>query len=144
MYLRARFAVFAIFISLVSSHIVAAQSLTSGTISGRVTDPTGAVIPGASVTIENLVSGYKQSATTDSSGNFGFANVPFNPYHLTAGANGFQLAEQDVNVRSSVPIHLPITLQIAGTSQTVNVEATGQDLIENDSVAHTDISSSIA
>lgn len=145
MYLRTRFAVFALLlsISLASHNPARAQSLTSGTISGKVTDPTGAVIPGATVQIENPVSGFKLSAATDSSGTFGFANVPFNPYHVTAVAKGFEVAEQDVNVRSSVPVQLPITLQIAGTSETVNVVANGQDLVENDSTAHTDIDSSL-
>ncbi len=143
MYLRARFAVFALFVSVVSYNIAVSQSLTSGTVTGRVADPTGAVVSGASVEIENPVSGYKQSATTDSSGNFSFKNLPFNPYHLRITAKGFQATEQDVNVRSAVPINLPITLQIAGTSETVNVEATGQDLVENDSTAHTDVNSSL-
>ena len=143
MYLRARFAVFALLLMLLSN-LAKAQSLTSGTIVGKVTDSTGAVIPGAKVEIQNPVSGFKQSATTDSSGNFSFSNIPFNPYHLTAIATGFQTAAEDVNLRSSVPFTLPITLQIAGTSETVNVEATGQDLVENDSTAHTDINGSIA
>lgn len=42
-----------------------------------------------------------------------------------------------------VPANLPITLQIAGTSETINVEATGQDLVENDSTAHTDVNNSL-
>jgi carboxypeptidase family protein len=143
MYLRARFAVFALLLLLISI-IGEAQSLTSGTLAGKVTDSTGAVIPGAKVEIQNPVSGFKQSTTTDSSGNFSFSNIPFNPYHVTATATGFQRTEEDVNLRSSVPYSLPITLQIAGTSETVNVEATGQDLVENDSTAHTDINGSLA
>lgn len=144
MYLRARFAVFVLFVSLVSYNIVSSQSLTSGTITGRVADPTGAVVSGASVEIANPVSGYNQSATTDSSGAFSFKNLPFNPYHLQVSANGFQATEQDVNVRSAVPINLAISLQIAGTSETINVEATGQDLLENDSTAHTDVNNILA
>jgi len=143
MYLRARFAVFTLLVSL-ASHVTQAQSLTSGTIAGRVTDPSGAVISGASVEIENPASGLKQSATTDSAGQFKFQNVPFNPYHLTATAKGFEKAQEDVNVRSSVPLSLAIALEIAGTSETVNVEASGQDLLENDSTAHTDINGSLA
>src|SRR5579872_6519486 len=99
MYLRARFAFFVLFVSLVSCNIASSQSLTSGTITGRVADPTGAVVSGASVEIENPVSGYKQFATTDFSGNFSFKNLPFNPYHLRIIAKGFQATDQDVNVR---------------------------------------------
>ncbi|HKU26919.1 MAG TPA: TonB-dependent receptor, partial [Candidatus Sulfotelmatobacter sp.] len=143
MYLRARFAVFALLISLASYHIAQSQSLTSGTITGKVTDPTGALISGATVEIENPVSGYKQLVNTDSAGDFSFKNLPFNPYHVRVEEKGFEPTEQDVNVRSAVPINIPIVLRIAGTSETVNVEATGQDLVENDSTAHTDINSNL-
>jgi protocatechuate 3,4-dioxygenase beta subunit len=51
----------------------------AGTITGTVTDGSGAVIPGATVTIENPVSGFKRSATTDAAGQYKFANLPFNP-----------------------------------------------------------------
>ena len=54
----------------------------------------------ATVEIENPVSHYNQSAKTDSQGNFEFDNVPFNNYHLSASAKGFQDGGQDVNVRS--------------------------------------------
>jgi len=144
MYLRARFAVFALFIFPFSYNVALAQSLTSGTIAGKVTDPTGAVISGATVDIENPISGFRQSAATGAAGNFSFQNVPFNPYHLKVTAKGFETAQEDVTVRSSVPLSMAITLQIAGTSETVNVEASGQDLVENDSTAHTDINGSLA
>ncbi|MGH9440113.1 MAG: carboxypeptidase-like regulatory domain-containing protein, partial [Terriglobia bacterium] len=52
----------------------------SGNIQGAVTDPSGAAIPGATVTIYDPVSQFQQTATTDSSGNFSISNVPFNPY----------------------------------------------------------------
>jgi hypothetical protein len=144
MYLRARFAVFILLVLLACYKIVAAQSLTSGTITGRAIDPSGAVIPGASVEILNPITGYQQSATTDSAGGFSFTNIPFNPYHLSVTAKGFQAQEEDVSVRSAVPVNVSVTLQIAGTSETVNVEASGQDLIENNSMAHTDVNSTLA
>ncbi|MGE5205870.1 MAG: TonB-dependent receptor [Chlamydiota bacterium] len=144
MYLRARFAVFVLSLLWICYTIVSAQSLTSGTITGKAVDPSGAVIPGASVEIHNPVTDYKESATTDSAGSFSFRNIPFNPYHLTVAAKGFQEQEEDVNVRSAVPVNLTVRLQIAGTSETVNVEASGQDLIENNATAHTDVSSSLA
>src|SRR5580658_9027289 len=66
-----------------------AQTGNSGSISGAVTDPSGAAIPGATVQIQNPVSGLNRSTTTDATGNFSFPNVPFNPYHLTVQGNGF-------------------------------------------------------
>ena len=115
-----------------------AQGGNSVNVGGTVTDQSGAVIPGATVTLHNPVSGFQESATTDASGNFSVPNVPFNPYHMTVDAKGFADYVQDVDVRSAVPLDLKISLQLAGTTQTVTVEG-GNDLIENDSTAHTDI-----
>ena len=115
-----------------------AQGGNSVNVGGTVTDQTGAVVPGATVTIHDPVSGFEESATTDASGNFTIPNVPFNPYHMTVTAKGFAEHVQDVDVRSAVPLALKISMQLAGTTTTVTVEG-GNDLIENDSTAHTDI-----
>ncbi len=115
-----------------------AQSANSGTISGTITDPSGAVVPGATVTIDNPVSQYSRTAITDRSGQYRFPNLPFNPYHLTVAKTGFASAVQDVDVRSVVAIHASIALQVGSASSTVTVEA-GGDLIENDPTFHTDV-----
>ena len=115
-----------------------AQTGTSGTISGTVTDLSGGVVANATVTIHNPVSQYERTATTDASGNFTFPNVPFNPYHLSINLQGFAPYAEDVDVRSSVPIALKVTLQVAGSATKITVEG-GGDLIENESTSHTDV-----
>jgi len=120
---------------LFSANSVHAQSAA---ITGTVVDPSGGVIPNATVTIHNPVSGLERSTTTDTAGNFAFPNVPFNPYHLTVNATGFMPYAQDVEIRSSVPSNVRITLKIAGGTSTVTVEG-GGDLLENDSTFHTDV-----
>jgi carboxypeptidase family protein/TonB-dependent receptor-like protein len=110
----------------------------STSVSGTVADPTGAVIPGATVMIHNPVSQFERSTTTDATGNFNFQNVPFNPYHMSVNAHGFAAYAQDIDVRSSVPLNVRISLQLAGASSVVTVEAAG-DLLENDSTTHTDV-----
>ena len=117
--------------------IVHAQN--SASISGTVTDPTGAVVPKATVEIHNPVSGYDRTTTTDTSGNFSFANIPFNPYHLTVTLAGFNSFGQDVDVKSSVPTNLKVTLSLAGATSSVTVEASGVDLLENTPTEHTDV-----
>src|SRR5579863_230739 len=104
--------------------VVRAQN--SASISGTVTDPTGAVVPKATVEIHNPVSGYDRTATTDTSGNFSFSNIPFNPYHLTVSLPGFNSYVQDVDVKSSVPTNLKISLSLAGASSSVTVEASSE------------------
>src|SRR5437899_8190505 len=74
----------------------------AGTVQGKVVDPSGAVVPGATVQISNPVTGYQRQTTTDAAGAFVFRNVPQNPYHVSVQASGFDTAQQDVDVRSGV------------------------------------------
>ncbi|HWY56919.1 MAG TPA: TonB-dependent receptor [Terriglobales bacterium] len=115
-----------------------AQS-NSASISGTAVDSSGAVVPNATVEIHNPVSHFDRSTTTDGSGRFSFANVPFNPYHLSVTGPGFAPYAQDVEVRSSVPLDIKVNLQVAGSSESVTVEASGADLLENDPIFHTDV-----
>ena len=87
---------FVVLFSAVFSALYAQSN--SGLVSGVVTDPSGAVVPGATVSIQNPVSQYSRTATTDKAGHFQFPNVPFNPYHLTVVMTGFGSVVQDVDV----------------------------------------------
>src|SRR6476660_374886 len=99
----------------------AAQSVASGTVEGTITDPQGAVIAGATVSIRNPITGYQQTTTTDPSGTFRFGNVPFNNYHIEVSQSGFAVGQQDVNVRSLVPVSLKLALVVGNVSETVSV-----------------------
>jgi hypothetical protein len=116
-----------------------AQSGNSTSISGTVVDPSGAVVEGATVQVENPVSQFVRSTTTDSAGKFTVPNVPFNPYHLTVRGKGFAPHAQDVEVRSTVPLNLKISLAVESAGTTINVESSGEDLTENTPVSHTDV-----
>jgi hypothetical protein len=123
---------------LVTAPAGLAQVGNSANVTGTVTDPSSAVVAGATVTIHNPVSQFERSTTTDSSGNFSFPNVPFNPYHLSVKATGFGPYAQDIDVRSTVPVSVKIGLTVAGSSSTVTVEG-GGDLLENEPTFHTDV-----
>jgi hypothetical protein len=114
-------------------------SANSGTVRGSVVDPTGAAVKGASVAIQNPVSHYTQTAITDDQGKFELDNVPFNNYHLTVTTSGFQNATQDVDVRSAVPLALASISMKIGTASTTIVVESSADLVETESVTHTDI-----
>jgi Carboxypeptidase regulatory-like domain/TonB-dependent Receptor Plug Domain len=111
---------------------------SSATMNGTIVDPSGAVVPNATVEIHNPVSAFTRSTTTDESGKFSIPNIPFNPYHMTVTAAGFAPYAQDVDVRSSVPLNLKIGLKVEGSSTSVTVES-GGDLVENDPTFHTDV-----
>jgi hypothetical protein len=129
-----------IFVSIILLFCVQASAQTSsGTLQGVITDPTNAVVPGASVEIHNPVSGYDRTVPTDGAGRFTISNIPFNPYHLTVSVKGFAPYTQDVDIRSVVPTSLNIGLKLSGSTETVTVEGGGADLIEADSTFHTDV-----
>ncbi len=113
-----------------------------GTIRGVVTDQTAAPVAGVSVTLGNGVTAYKQSVKTQADGSFRFNNIPLNTYTLEIVDPGFQNYTQTVNVRTQVPIEQNVTLALAGTQQTVTVEAT-PDTIENVATSHVDVSQSL-
>ena len=120
--------------------LLSAQSLgNAGTLEGSVVDPSGAAIPKAAVTIQNAVSGYRQSAATDASGGFRLTNIPHNPYSLEVKAAGFADYTQVVEVRNAIPLQLKVTMSLAGSLTTVNVEANGATILENDPSAHVDV-----
>jgi len=116
-----------------------AQVGNSGSIEGVVKDQSAAAVANATVEISYPVSGYSRTTSTASDGSFRFTNVPFNPYHLVVTASGFASFAQDVDVRSGVPMSVPVTLKVGSAATTVTVEATGADLVENDATFHTDV-----
>ena len=81
-------ALFAVW-SLACNQSAAQTAGNSGTLSGIVTDSTGAIIPNASVTIANPVSGLNRTTKADNAGRYQFSNLPLNPYNLSASAPGF-------------------------------------------------------
>lgn len=124
----------------VFSSLGMAQSLgNAGTLEGKVTDPSGAALPQAKVVILNRITNYTRTLSTDAEGTFRFTNVPANSYHLEVSAPNFSNYEQDVSIRSVVPVSLKIEMALAGTKTSVTVEAAGADLLDNVPYAHNDI-----
>ena len=112
---------------------------SSGTLSGVVKDATGGVLANATVEISDPVSGFHRETKTGAAGDFHFTNVPFNPYHLVVSAPAFSTYTQDVEVRSTVPTVVEISLKLGAASENITVEASGADLVETESTPHTDV-----
>ncbi|WP_263385686.1 TonB-dependent receptor [Granulicella arctica] len=139
MHTSIRRVVFVASVSLFStfSALWAQSAGSAGTLSGVITDPSGAVLPGAVVSLINPVSGFNRNSTTDSGGHYLFTNIPLNPYHVTVTGSGFSSLAQDVEIESTVPVVLNESLKVGTSSTVVNVEAA--DLLESSSVFHTDV-----
>src|SRR6266550_2837106 len=136
---------FLILVLMFSSAFVieTAQGLSSGTVTGVVADPNKAVVPNATVTIENAVTGYKRSVTTGTEGAFRFDNVPLNNYVYSASASGFSGVRGGINVRTSVPIILTIQLAVSTATETVTITSNAAEILENVSTTHTDVDQSL-
>ncbi len=128
------------FLLLAAGNTARAQSSSnSGMVQGSVVDPSGAAIPGATVRLENPVSGHVNNVVTGTDGSFQIPNIPFNPYHLTVTATGFSNFGQDVDVRSTVPITLEIKLSIGAATQNITVTGSAAELINLTPTEHTDV-----
>ncbi len=106
-----------LFLLFCLSSSIYGQSLgTAGTIRGKITDPSGAVVAGAAVTLSNDLTLYRQEAKASASGEFQFTNIPPNVYHLEVDAAGFQHYHHDLTVRSAVPVNLEVALAHRGAN----------------------------
>src|SRR5207253_2277149 len=116
-----------------------AQGLSAGTITGVVTDPNNAVVPNATETIANAVTGYTRTVNTDADGTFRFNDVPPNNYQIKASAPGFSSEQQSLAVQTSVPISVKIPLAVTSASETVTISSNTAEALENTSTSHTDV-----
>src|SRR6202023_1959406 len=120
-------------ISVVGSLLLVCLSLPSlaqtvtGTISGDVTDTSGAVVAGATITIENLSTSQKRTATTTASGTFIVPDLAIGRYKVTATAEGFKTLVETSDVLTGAVTRGAVTraefkLQVGQRTETVEVE----------------------
>ncbi len=129
--------------SLCVSYAWIATAQVAGTVTGSITDTSGAVIPNAPVEIRNVLTGFHTSVASDASGQFRIPNLAYGNYHLSIAAPGFQAVNDDISVQSPVVMARTYKLTISTTSTTVTVTADTNDIVENDPSAHTDIDRSL-
>ncbi len=98
-----------------------AQSLISGDLAGTVTDPSSAVVAGATVTLKGMDTGTTQSAVTDITGEFRFSLLKPGRYLITVAQKGFQNAERQVQVLVGQIVTANLALEVGLATQTVQV-----------------------
>ena len=98
-----------------------------GTILGTVTDPQGAVIPGANVAAVNVGTGIMRSTVTDADGNYSIAELPIGMYEVRVQATGFQNATvKDVVVEVASDRRVDVKMEVGGVETVVEVAAATQ------------------
>ena len=100
------------------------QAVAIASVTGRVTDPTGATLPNAQVTITDIDTGSAHPVTTNGSGQYTLGNLPVGPYQLEVAAAGFQTYKQiGIVLQVNDSVQLNVTMQVGTSSETVEVEA---------------------
>jgi hypothetical protein len=111
-------------LALLAVSIATAQVGGSGAIQGTVTDPSGAVVAGASVTATNVETGVQTSRKTTDAGFFVLSPLPPGEYTVTIKADGFQtLTQQHMVVVALGTLGLNPKLQIGAATESITVEA---------------------
>jgi hypothetical protein len=112
----------AILLASLGSIPAAAQSSSEGALRGRVSDGTGAVLPGTTVTLTAVGGGFHQTVIADDRGAYRLANVPAGAYELTAELAGFSIATvTGITVRAGVAAIVDLTLAPSGVQESVVV-----------------------
>lgn len=101
--------------------VTGAYAQFSSNLEGVVTDPTGAVVPGATVTLANTDTGVSQVSNTGSKGDYRFVSVAPGPYDVTAAAKGFASHKVSVRLTTEQTLNVPFMLSLSSQSQTVEV-----------------------
>jgi len=102
----------------------------SGSLTGVVTDPLGAVVPNSKVVLTDIGKGYTTNATTDSVGHYLFRNLAPGKYKIAATSSGFRPFEQTgISIEVNQNASLDIQLEIGQTGQTVEVVGTSAPLL---------------
>ncbi len=113
----------AVLVSTVFLSSARAQSLLSGDISGTVTDPSSAVVTGATVDLKGLDTGATQSTKTDGSGVYRFSLLKTGRYSVSVSHSGFQTTDKQITVQVGQIATVDVQLTVGQTSQTIEVTA---------------------
>jgi hypothetical protein len=117
------------FFLLLTNAQCAFGQVDEGSIAGQVQDPSGAVVPGAQVTLVNTDQGITSNTTTNGSGEYTFSPVRIGHYSLSATAPGFSKTEQqNLQVKLDQHLEVPIQLKPGATSETVQVTTAPPEL----------------
>ncbi|HWY45738.1 MAG TPA: carboxypeptidase regulatory-like domain-containing protein [Bryobacteraceae bacterium] len=100
---------------------LSAQSLQTGDIAGNITDPSGAVVASATVTLKSLDTGATQTTQTNQAGDYRFTLLKPGHYLVSATQTGFQNVERPVDVAVGQIATVPLELQVGQATQTVEV-----------------------
>lgn len=120
---------------LLSAFVLAGAQEFRGSLSGNVTDPNGAALPGATVEIKNVDTNATATATTNGDGGYSFPLLQPGKYTLTVTAQGFNTAQREgIEIRVADKLTLDIPMQVVGVGETITTVASAP-VLETGSVS---------
>lgn len=125
-----RFAV--LLIALLLGSLGANAQVNTGNLSGTVSDPSGAVVSGASISAADLSTGYTRTVQSAADGTYILPNLPIGTYTVTVSAGGFESLKQAVSVRVGERLRLDPRLTLGKSSEMVEVKASGVEIARDD------------
>ena len=124
------YGIFAFMLAMSSAGHLSAQ--TAGSVSGHLTDPSGAVLPQTDVTLTNVGTHAERVTKSTSTGDYTFTEVPPGSYTLQVKHSGFKTSQSDAfDVQVQQSVKLDFTLQVGAVTESVDVAATGT-LLQSD------------
>jgi len=108
------------------------QTNTTGDVAGLVADSSGAIVPGATLTLTSLATGAARSTTSNSSGEYRFSQLPPGRYSLSVTASGFEKSKQTLDVSQGAIAPANVALTVGKASETVEVSAGEVPMIHTD------------
>jgi hypothetical protein len=111
------------------SRLASGQASTAGTLSGTVADPSGAVVPGATLILSQPSTAFSRGVTASADGSYSFPDLLAGQYVLKVSAKGFADQEyNDVTVYAGRVLNLNVHLKVGSSTQTVEVSGEGEVL----------------
>jgi len=124
-----KLALFLLLALCLGAQFLLAQSISSGVVAGTVTDPSGAVVNSATVTLTDVATNISRTATTNNAGHYVFVNVTPGMYNLTISKQGFATTKApNLEVKVGQATTFDTSMQVGGTAVEVEVRAGATEL----------------
>jgi hypothetical protein len=110
-----------LFLFVFASWLQGQQTINNASLSGRVTDPAGALVQHALVKAKHTTTNIVRSTSTDAEGRFRFPYLSVGSYEISIEQTGFAVATRSVTLTVGADLHLPVVLAVAGSETSVSV-----------------------
>ena len=111
------------FLCCAGGTVLAQEAIAHASVSGRVTDPQGAAVVGATVVVRHVETNVSATGVTDAAGRFRFPYLRVGPYEVVVTQPGFEPAAERLTLNAGAAFDLPFPLAVSGVIATVEVAA---------------------